>query len=905
MKLDFKKVADTALQSIDGLMQAWLPSGKKNGDEWCSPNPTRNDKTPGSFNINLKCGVWKDFATGDGGSDLIGLYAYLNNINQVEALKEVASQLAISTSEYQKDDVTEIVSQPVKKSRSDWVPVLPAPNDAPEPPKAHFKRGLPEAVWTYYAADGGLLGFVYRFKTSDGGKVTLPVVYAEHPSGKKEWRWMGFPDKRPLYGLDRLAQYPDAAVMIFEGEKCADVGRDVFEGLPCITWPGGTQAIEKIDWSPLRGRRVIIWPDADSQREKQPPDVEEEQPYKSAIDQPGLKAAIGIDEILKALECRVEIVNIPEPGALPCGWDIADAVADGWDVDQCKAFARNLVTVDYWITPSTGDSSPAPFAGEGSDILSAADESSAEAAHQEGDGGVDKHFEYLLRNIALIAGKTRVFDKGRGIEMSVTSLRMVYGKAAVGKWLECDAKQVIEGADLVKKKRLIERDNQAADLTFQGVLSRYVLLDGTDSIFDVKLHQTISSSALKLAIGEAFPEWVNHPERRVIPPKNLVFDPTNRVNPDTHINLFRGLPLEPEYDATHKCLPIIDLIAHLVNYDAEAQDWLCKWLAYPLQMRASGGKMDTAVLMHGDEQGSGKSLFFELCYKPIFGDYAATLSQHQLDSQYTGWRSSKLFCLFEEVLSNNQKYSHTGTLKQMITGKTQQIERKFVDAWEEANYLNAVFLSNALQPFHLEAKDRRFLVIWPDSLLPEKEQRRIEEALASGGVEAFYGWLMSYDIDGFTPHTKPPITVAKQRLIDHGLATWEVFFRDWKEGGLGVPYGPVPTTYLFSVYSQWCEKGREGKPLSLHRFSTTIHAKMHKSLEHYRFGSGALSSPQRMFFYPKEGDETKREKKPDAMSKQDWFGLSAFKFKEAAGIAGWNTDGWDAVTRKEVSCEDC
>ena len=895
MKLDFKEVAAAALQSIDTLLRQWLPNGKQENSEWSSSNPTRNDRNPGSFKINLKSGVWSDFSTGDSGGDLISLYAYLHGLEQLAAMKEVAGYLGMDSVEYSKPVQPKILPATVKNPRTDWVPILPAPAGVEEPPKAHIKRGLPEAVWLYFDQANQLLGCVYRFKTSDGGKETLPLVYAEHPSGKREWRWMGFPEPRPLYGLDRLAEYPDAPVMIFEGEKCADAGQSVFDGLPCLTWPGGTQAVSKIDWSPLAGRRVIIWPDADSQREKQLPDVEEEPPLKAAADQPGLKAAIKIAGILADLDCRVEIVNIPEPGTLPNGWDIADALVEGWDAEQCKAFARNLVTVDYWVKPAVvaADLSPSPFAGDDRGISPDADKSSAETGKQEGAGGVDKHFEYLLRNIALIAGKTRVFDKGRGIEMTVTALRMAYGKAAVGKWLECDAKQVIEGADLVKKKRQIDRENKEADLSFQGVLSRYVLLDGTDSIFDIKLHQTISQSALKLAIGEAFPEWVNHPERRVIPHKNMVFDPTNRVNNETHINLFRGLPLEPEYNALHKCLPILDLIAHLVNHDDAAFDWLCKWLAYPLQMRTTGGKMDTAVLMHGDEQGSGKSLFFELCYKPIFGDYAATLSQHQLDSQYTAWRSSKLFCLFEEVLSNNQKYAHTGTLKQMITGKTQQIERKFVDAWEEANYLNAVFLSNALQPFHLEAKDRRFLVIWPENTLPEKEQRRVEDALANGGVEAFYGWLMEYNIDGFTPHTKPPMTPAKQRLIDHGLATWEVFFRDWKVGDLGVPYGAVPTSYLFSVYSQWCEKGREGKPLSLHRFSTTIHAKMHKALEHYRFGSNDGKSRQRMFFYPKEGDETPREKKPDAMPKQDWFGLSAFKFKEAAGISSWNTEGWD------------
>ena len=42
-------------------------------------------------------GVWKDFATGDGGSDLISLVAYVDGISQGEAARLVAEKLSIST----------------------------------------------------------------------------------------------------------------------------------------------------------------------------------------------------------------------------------------------------------------------------------------------------------------------------------------------------------------------------------------------------------------------------------------------------------------------------------------------------------------------------------------------------------------------------------------------------------------------------------------------------------------------------------------------------------------------------------------------------------------------------------------------------------------------------------------
>ena len=40
-------------------------------------NPTRPDRRPGSFKINLTTGRWADFATGDRGGDPVSLAAYL------------------------------------------------------------------------------------------------------------------------------------------------------------------------------------------------------------------------------------------------------------------------------------------------------------------------------------------------------------------------------------------------------------------------------------------------------------------------------------------------------------------------------------------------------------------------------------------------------------------------------------------------------------------------------------------------------------------------------------------------------------------------------------------------------------------------------------------------------------
>ena len=80
-------IFDQAKNSIDirSTVIGLLPRGKKEGNEWVALNPIRSDKNLGSFRINLNNGKWIDHATGDKGSDIISLYAYLGGISQKEA----------------------------------------------------------------------------------------------------------------------------------------------------------------------------------------------------------------------------------------------------------------------------------------------------------------------------------------------------------------------------------------------------------------------------------------------------------------------------------------------------------------------------------------------------------------------------------------------------------------------------------------------------------------------------------------------------------------------------------------------------------------------------------------------------------------------------------------------------
>jgi len=338
-RIDIKRVAAAANEAAATLLAEWLPGGRQEGHEYKSLNPTRADSKVGSFSVNLNTGAWADFATDDKGGDLVALYAYLQGISQVKAAKILAGELLRS------DPARD---QPAAPSpRTEWRPLPRVPEDAGAPPLAHIRRGRPEQSWRYCDAEGRLLGVVYRFRTSSGGKEILPCVYAEHQRTKaREWRWQAFPLPRPLYGLDRLGAGP---ALVVEGEKCADAAVAILHDgqepgpLSVLTWPGGANAVDKADWSPLAGRDVLLWPDCDAQ----PASTAQakrlgivEGAVLPETEQPGVRAMERVAQILLALGCRVRLIAIPAPGEKPAGWDVADAVTEGWSRDQLLAYLR-------------------------------------------------------------------------------------------------------------------------------------------------------------------------------------------------------------------------------------------------------------------------------------------------------------------------------------------------------------------------------------------------------------------------------------------------------------------------------------------------------------------------------------------------------------------------------------
>lgn len=707
----FKLIASAALARAKVLLPQWLPGGDWAGDEYKALNPTRSDGRKGSFSINAKTGVWSDFAIGQSGGDLIALHAYLFGLTMMQSSREIAEMVGIGLIRPNdlgvgKDGSVQTNSTPEKPSRTAWVPIMPAPDDAGPYPVAHVVRGTPERFYVYRDKHGKILGVTYRFITSDGGKEILPCCFAEHSeSGKREWRWIGFSVPRPLYGLDKLHAHPDLPVLLVEGEKCANAANLFLHGrYVAVTWPGGSKAIDKVDWSPLKGRKVFAWADCDAKRDKQ---------YKflPESEQPGMKAMIKIKSLLGNAE-DFQLIDIPLPGDKPDGWDIADAIEEGMPLEDIYAFIQNV------INPTYVQSKPKP-----------------------------------------------------------------------------------------QRKSFDEQDG-----SFKSVIERYALIYSTETVYDVDVGIVMSIASMRYAMGkDTVDNWLKHADRKMILPNQLVFDPTDGCLPP-NINLFRGFEMQPKRGDYS---PILELLQHLCADSAESDqgvldivDWVIKWLALPLQK--PGTKMRSALVFHGP-QGAGKNLFFEII-AAIYGKYSIVVGQEHLEEKHNDWCSSKLFMIGDEVIARQELYHQKNKLKAFITGETIQINPKFLPIRTERNYINVVFLSNEDQPLALEESDRRYFVVYTPPERKDDLYQRVDGCIANGGIEAFYDYLLTVDLDGFAAFSRPPMTIAKRDLIDLGLKPEQRFIYEWINGYLPIFLAPCSAGQLYRLFQYWATRNGERAP---------------------------------------------------------------------------------------------
>ncbi|MFP3801154.1 DUF927 domain-containing protein [Paraburkholderia sp. SIMBA_027] len=345
-KLDFELLAKRALEYFDTVVEDILDlEGKYEGKEFVAFNPRRRDNDLGSFKINSETGVFCDFACEDEcrGGDLIALAAYVWNCGMKEAALRLQAEFSRRQVEMPSNAVTApVVRQIVGRKAISSDLVQPIPEDSPELDVRRFvSRGSAlEARYEYVDVSGALCFVHLRLRQADGRKSFVTLHVERREDGSLDWTG-GMPKGlRPLFGLRAVVDGgPEQSVCVVEGEKAALALRRLIGSV--VTSAGGAQAAAKTDWSPVAGRRVLIWPDND---------------------EPGLKYRDQVVGLIRAVDPATRIRSI-DPAKLMhgiCevqGWDYAEKAESmrGWDAaDVMELGLENAVLFDL-LTSSAVD----------------------------------------------------------------------------------------------------------------------------------------------------------------------------------------------------------------------------------------------------------------------------------------------------------------------------------------------------------------------------------------------------------------------------------------------------------------------------------------------------------------------------------------------------------------------
>lgn len=357
------------------------------------------------------------------------------------------------------------------------------------------------------------------------------------------------------------------------------------------------------------------------------------------------------------------------------------------------------------------------------------------------------------------------------------------------------------------------------------IVERYVLIYGTTTVWDDRLREILRIEALKVAWGAKRVDWwLGMSSRRMVPQSRVVFDPTGRAQAPTHVNLFDRLPLVP-HRAPEKCARIVEHLWQICQENEALCHWVTAWLAYPLQH--PGAKMRTAVILHGRTEGTGKSKLGEIM-RCLYGRYATSVGQPELQRDFNDWISAKLFVVAEEVV-NRQELAHLqGVLQALITQPTVQINTKNMPIREEANHANFVFLSNQQLPVKLNPRDRRFTVVRVEQAQTPEYFAAIDAELANGGGEAFMQYLLDYDLQGFNEYTRPFENRDRLNLITLSMTPDQRFFHFWHSGYAGVPFCSCAASDLYSAFRAWCKVSGERFVPTLTHFGRTVTEEMER-----------------------------------------------------------------------------
>lgn len=300
--------------------------------------PWHDDSKPsltvGQFKGRSRFRCW---ACGESGDALDFLERYLN-LSKAEALKVLENGGA---------GLSPQIAPRVLKRAPPWRSVAPpASLDAPDCIRRDGTQPL--SMHPYLNAAAELLGVAARYPEG-----IWYWTYGSRGEGDvAKWALQPFSSPLPWYGLVSVLRYPKRQVLVFEDEQSVDAAEELFPDFVAVTWPGGRNSLDRVDWAALAGRRLVLVPTGDAAG-RDCMETAAGLAYAAGVAE---VKGIRVDLIPGTAEALEPVIEAPE------GWCLAGALASGWKPATALSWA--LANRMQYPDPNPAPPEAVPFVGQ-------------------------------------------------------------------------------------------------------------------------------------------------------------------------------------------------------------------------------------------------------------------------------------------------------------------------------------------------------------------------------------------------------------------------------------------------------------------------------------------------------------------------------------------------------------
>ena len=248
---------------------------------------------------------------------------------------------------------------------------------------------------------------------------------------------------------------------------------------------------------------------------------------------------------------------------------------------------------------------------------------------------------------------------------------------------------------------------------------------------------------------------------------------TDLMTGERVFNTFTPMPYFQPTKQRDLIKPILDQLEYL--FKEELPNAL-SYLAYTFHRPEV--RLQFALLHISPYHGTGRGWLKQLIAQGVGTKYFQTPTLNDfMTGSFNEWIYQSLFCAFDEVRQKSVKFSVQDRLRELITERRMQVNRKYMPKINADIHANLMFLSNHLDALQIPDEDRRLWVVV--NYDPPKDAAWYSVCYAAiennEAMRQFYWFLQDYlDVPGFNPNGRAPVTRHLSQVRDAARSELEV-----------------------------------------------------------------------------------------------------------------------------------